>query len=268
MLVLAAVPRTSAARLQHAVGKRFRFLIAQSWAEAFEAIRREPLEMAVMDPSLGGPPRGHEIERIRMLFPSLPLLLYTRLIPEVVPVLLRLGQAGIREVVVAGHDDHPRRLSDALLGAAAGTLSRRLIEEMEDVLVGCPGELKWAIETMIREPASFHTVQDLADRARMDRRTCARWFTKAQLPPPSVVLMVFRVVYAHRLLQDPGYTVEDVAAKLGYAKARSFTQNVKEVFGMTPGELKVALSTEEALTIVRERLFGEPPTEAELASAS
>lgn len=267
MLVLAAVPRLSTARLQHAAGKRFTFLCAQTWGDAFEAIRREPLEMAVMDPGLGGPPRGHEIERIRMLFPSMPLLLYTRLTPEVVPVLLQLGQAGIREVVVAGHDDHPQRLSDILVDAAAGALSRRLIDEMEDVLAGCPGELKWAIETMIREPAAFHTVQDLADRARMDRRTCARWFTKAHLPPPSVVLTVFRVVYAHRLLQDPGYTVEDVAAKLGYAKARSFAQNVKEVFGMTPGELKVALSTDDVLRIVRDRLFGQPEAD-DVASAS
>ncbi len=89
----------------------------------------------------------------------------------------------------------------------------------------------------------------------MDRRTCVRWFAKAHLPPPSVMLMVFRVAYAHRLLQDPGYTVEDVATKLGYAKVRSFAQNVKEVFGMTPGELRVSLTPDEAIAMVRERFF-------------
>ena len=72
------------------------------------------------------------------------------------------------------------------------------------------------------------------------------------------MLMVLRAVYAHRLLQDPGYTVEDVAARLGYAQTRTFTQNVKEALGMTPGELRVSLSPDEILAIVRERYFAGP----------
>lgn len=255
MLVLAAVPDQFARRLERAAGRRFTFHPARSWRDAIEAIRQEPLELAVVDPVLEGIPRAHEIERVRVLFPSLPLVLYTKLSPGMVQVLLQLGRVGIREVVVAGHDDHPDRLRELLVEEAAGSISRQLIGEMDDLLVECPGELRWAIETAIREPAELHTVADLAKRARMDRRTCARWFTKACLPPPSVMLMVFRVVYAHRLLQDPGYTVEDVATKLGYAKVRSFAQNVKEVFGMTPGELRVSLTPEDAVAIVRQRFF-------------
>ncbi|NIQ53195.1 MAG: helix-turn-helix domain-containing protein [Gammaproteobacteria bacterium] len=197
-----------------------------------------------------------------MLFPSLPLVVYTRLRPQTVPVFLRLGQTGIREVIVADHDDHPDRLIDLLLSAAARAVSRRLMREIEDVVRIWPGELRWAVETMIREPASLHTVQELADRARMDRRTCARWFTKAGLPPPSVMLMVFRIAYAHRLLQDPGYTIEDVATRLGYSKARPFAQHVKEVFGMTPGELRVSLTPEAAITKLRERYFSSGRTAA------
>jgi AraC-like DNA-binding protein len=178
-------------------------------------------------------------------------------VPELPAILLELGSRGVREVVVADHDDHPNRLSDLLVHEAANALSRRLVEQIEDLLADCPGQLRWAFETIVREPAAFHTVGDLAERARMDRRTCARWFARAGLPSPSVVLMVFRTVYAHRLLQDPGYTVEDVAAKLGYAKTRSFAAHVKEVFGMTAGELRVSLSPEDALRLVRERFF--PP---------
>lgn len=266
MLVLAAVPRPFAIRLHVAAGQRFNFLAASGWAEAVDAIRQKPLEMAVVDPALEGVPRAQEIERLRVLFPSLPLILFTELTPSVVPVLLRLGHAGIREVVVAGHDDHPQRLGDVLVEQAARALSRRLIKEIEDLLVDCPGELRWAIETTVSEPAAFHTVQDLAERARMDRRTCVRWFTKARLPPPRIMLMVFRAVYAHRLLQDPGYTVEDVSTKLGYAKVRSLVQAVKEVFGRTPGELRVSLTPDEAIEIVRDRFFPKPVDA--LASAS
>ncbi len=124
---------------------------------------------------------------------------------------------------------------------------------------GFPGELRWAVETILREPATTHTVKALAERAGMDRRTCLRWFAKANLPPPSTMLTALRVIYAHRLLQDPGYSVEDVAAKLGYAQTRSFTQNVKEVFGLTPSQVRVSLSPEEALEIVRDRYFSRKP---------
>jgi transcriptional regulator GlxA family with amidase domain len=95
----------------------------------------------------------------------------------------------------------------------------------------------------------------------MDRRTCLRWFAKAKLPPPRVVLMALRVAYAHRLLQDPGYTVEDVAAKLGYPKPRPFASHVKEVFGMTPAELRVSLTAENALRLVRERILSGKPSQ-------
>ncbi len=255
MLVLAGVPSASVNRLQQAARHRFSFTVVRTWEAAVDAILREPLEMAVLDPGLTGKPRAPEIERIRVLFPSLPLILYTRMQPDIAPVLLRVGKAGVNRVVIANYDDHPTQLSETLAHEAARSVSQRLISWIENLLGQYPGELRWAIETMIREPASVQSVQQLASRARMDRRTCLRWFARAQLPPPSVMLMVLRVVYAHSLLQDPGYTVEDVSAKLGYAQTRTFAQNVREVFGKTPGELRVSVTIDDALAIVRQRYF-------------
>ena len=255
MFVLAAVPPTSVTRLQQAARHRFAFTAVRTWEAAVDAILRQPLEMAVLDPGLTGAPRAPEIERIRMLFPSLPLILYTSMQPDIAPVLLRVGKAGVNTVVIANYDDHPTQLGDTLAHEAAHSVSQRLIGWIENLLGPYPGELRWAIETMIREPASVQSVQQLASRARMDRRTCLRWFARAQLPPPSVMLMVLRVVYAHSLLQDPGYTVEDVSAKLGYSQTRTFAQNVREVLGKTPGEMRVSLTVDEALAIVHQRYF-------------
>jgi AraC-like DNA-binding protein len=74
---------------------------------------------------------------------------------------------------------------------------------------------------------------------------------------------VLRVVYAHRLLQDPGYTVEDVATRLGYQKPRSFVEHVKDVLGVTPADSRVSLSVEDAVDIVRRRYFRPQATIAE-----
>ena len=257
MLVLAAVRPSMLARLRHAAGHRFQFYSVTGWDEGVQAVLRRPVELAVVDPALEGAARAQGIQRLHTLFPSLPVIVYTGLAPDLPAVLLQLGQAGIRRVIVLRHDDHPQRLGDTLMGEAAHAVSHTLIDAIADLLQGFPGELRWAIETVIREPATVQSVKALADRAKMDRRTCLRWFAKAQLPPPSVTLTALRVVYAHRLLQDPGYTVEDVATRLGYAQARSFAQAAKEVLGLTPGEVRGALTPEDALAIVRERYFSK-----------
>jgi AraC-like DNA-binding protein len=266
VLILAAVGDFLRLRLERAAGSRFQFVVARSWEEAVEIILSRPVEMAVVDPALSGEPRAQEIERIRVLFPSLPLILYGRLSPTMARVLLKLGHVGIKEAVMADHDDHPAKLGELLVAEAARAISGELVSTILRSLEWCPGELRWAIETIIREPGSIRSVQDLAERARMDRRTCGRWFLRAGLPPPSVMLMVLRVLYAHRLLQDPGYTIEDVASKLGYAQTRTLAQNVREVFGLTPGELRIALSQDDAVLIIKQRYLNQ--TDEELADAS
>jgi len=266
MLVLAALGEILEMRLKKAVSHGFQFVSATTWDDAVDNILSQPVEIAVVNPRLSGELRTQEVERIRLLFPSLPLILYGELSPKIAQVLLKLGNAGIRDAVMAGYDDHPEKLRELLVAQTKRAVSGELISAILEYLEWCPDELRWAIEMIIREPGSIQSVQDLAERARMDRRTCGRWFVRAGLPPPSVMLMVLRVLYAHRLLQDPGYTVEDVASKLGYGQTRTLAQNVKEVFGLTPGELRIVLSRSEAMSIVRQRYLEQ--SREKLADAS
>src|SRR5262249_60280329 len=87
------------------------------------------------------------------------------------------------------------------------------------------------------------------------RRSCERWFTKVGLPSPRTVMVLTRLLYAHRLLLDTGYTVEDVALKLGYSKTKTLQMHLRAVFGLTAGELRVSLSTADALAAVTGRYF-------------
>jgi transcriptional regulator GlxA family with amidase domain len=70
-------------------------------------------------------------------------------------------------------------------------------------------------------------------------------------------MVLIRLLYAHRLLLDPGYTVEDVALKLGYSKTKTLQMHLRAVFGLTAGELRVSLSTDEALEAVTRRYFAQ-----------
>src|ERR1051326_4110335 len=154
MLVLAATNGSLNARLEFAARDRFRFVPARSWDEALSAILTKPLEVGVLDPALEGPARSQEIERLRVLFPSFPLILYTQLSPAVAPVLLRLGQIGIKQVVIARHDDYPARLNELLSNEAAHAVAGQVVDALSDLLAGCPTPLKWSIESAVREPAT------------------------------------------------------------------------------------------------------------------
>src|SRR5437899_9756978 len=75
MLVLAAVPAEQCHKLRRAAAPRFPVVHARDWDDALAIIRTRPVELAAVDPQLEGSPSAREIERLRVLFPSLPLIL-------------------------------------------------------------------------------------------------------------------------------------------------------------------------------------------------
>ena len=247
MLVLAAVPDMQFQRLRGAVEPRFALARATSWDVALETIRGRPVEIAVVDPMLGGA-RGHEVERLRVLFPSLPLILYTPVMtPELAPVLLAMGKCGINQVVLSRTEDHPEHLRDLLSAEAMHAASHRLLGQLTAALAPLPRELRWVLEDALRVPGEVQTITQVAARARVDRGTCARWFARAGLPSPRHILAAARVLYAHRLLRDPGFTIEDVAKRLGYAQAKTLQQHARTYLGLTAGEMRLSLAPDEAV---------------------
>lgn len=256
MLLLAVVPGVRLHQLRTADPKLYSFVGLPSWADVVDTIRYKPVEMAVVDPAFDGNVRTREIERLRVLFPSLPVLIYTSLTPEAPSALLELGRIGIRRVILARFDDSPANLRAILRDELECTTSRKVILGIDPLLRSLPRRARWAIEEMLHAPSEVATVTALAERVSVQRRTCERWFAKLGLPSPRMVLVVARLLYAHRLLQDPGYTVEDVAVKLGYGRTRSLQDQFKEVFGLTAGEVRLSLTVEEALSVVTKRYFG------------
>jgi AraC-like DNA-binding protein len=266
MLVLAAVPEMQFQRLRCGVAPRFTLARASTWDAALEAIRGRPVEIAVVDPALAGAASGQEIERLHVLFPSLPLILYTSMTPQLATVLLLLGQCGIRHVVLKGVDDHPEGLRDLLGAEAMHAASHRLLDQLTAALEPLPRELRWVLEDALRTPGEIQTIQQVAARARVDRGTCARWFARAGLPSPRHILAAARVLYAHRLLQDPGFTIEDVAQRLGYAQAKTLQQHARTYLGLTAGEMRLSLTVDDATARIVQAFL--TPARRAAASAS
>lgn len=245
-MILAAVPPDRLGRLR-AAGEDFVVVAADTWGGAFDAIRVRPVDMAVVDPRLAGEPRSYEVERIRLLFPSLPVLLYTTLEPSTAGTLLDLGRSGVRRALFHRFDDSPAALRAAMAAELERSASRQVMESMSGVLGELPAHVRNGLEALLGVHVGVRTVSELAIHANVERRTVERLFMRSGLPSPRVVLMALRLLYAHRLLLDPGHTVEDVAVKLGYGKTKTFQAHCREVFGVTAGELRMTLTAEEAV---------------------
>jgi AraC-like DNA-binding protein len=261
-LLLAAVARPRQARLRGLDSTCYAWVAADSWAQALNLIRTRPVELAVVDPLLGEEPRPHAIERLRLLFPSLPLLVYTELSPATASALLTLGRAGIQRAVFQRFEDGPKALHAVLQAELEHSVSRQVVTALQDRLQDLPGPVRDALETMLYDPGAGLTVAQLAARTLLSRRTCERFFTRLGLPSPKWVMLLMRLLYAHRLLLDPGYTVEDVALKLGYGKVRTLQRHLRAVFRLSAGELRASVSFEEALALVSRRFFEGRPVAA------
>jgi AraC-like DNA-binding protein len=254
-LLLAATAGPRQARLRALDPTRYAWVVADTWAQALNLIRSRPVELAVVDPLLGDEPRPHAIERLRLLFPSLPLLVYTELSPATAAALLTLGRAGIQRAVFQRFEDGPKALHGVLQAELEHSVSRQVVGALQERLRELPGPVREALETMLYDPGAGLTVSELAARALLSRRTCERFFTRLGLPSPKWVMLLMRLLYAHRLLLDPGYTVEDVATKLGYGKVRTLQRHLRAVFRLSAGELRASVSFDEALALVCRRFF-------------
>jgi AraC-like DNA-binding protein len=204
----------------------------------------------------------YEIERLQLLFPSLALLIYTALEPRTAEVLLDLGRIGIRRAIFARFDDGPASLRHALRDELDNTAFCQVTRALAELLDTLPGQLRQALEATLNSPMETPTVSLMAERAQLGRRTCERWFAKSGLPTPRMVLVVARLLYAHRLLLNPGFTVEDVATRLGYSRPRIMQSHLRDVFGLTAGEMRLSLTPDDALRIVKERYFTQQSEQA------
>src|SRR2546427_12731218 len=152
MLVLAAVPTIQFHKLRRAAAPRFPVVHARDWDGALATIRTRPVELAAVDPQLEGSPSAHEIARLRMLFPSLPLIVYTALSPATAAVLLALGYSGIQAVVFNRLGDHPARLREVLAPEEARPAPRPLLGQLGAALAPPPSRPRRVVEGVPRAP--------------------------------------------------------------------------------------------------------------------
>jgi AraC-like DNA-binding protein len=239
------LPPPLLAHLRVAVGRDHEIVPTESWDELVSLVCTRAIDVAVVDPRAEGTLAVVEIQRLFARFPTLPVVVYTRLAPDTMKATVELAKRGLQHVVLHKFDDDPRRFRELLERQPAYAMSDAVLARLADELSEMPASLSRAIVRLFEAPAGFEDVEGLASAAGMTRRHVNRWLERVGLASARTLIIAARLVRAYHYMRDPGYLLEDVAQKMGYSTHRMFIRQARELLGLTPTDMRDRLQPEE-----------------------
>lgn len=100
-------------------------------------------------------------------------------------------------------------------------------------------ELVKQVQTWLQQHyAQTFTLDELAQRFSVSKRTLIRRFNAALDSPPNAYLQSLRIEAAQKLLEDTELTVDVVMAQVGYEDASSFRRLFRKHSGLTPTDYR------------------------------
>lgn len=259
MDVLAHLPPLQLAHLRAVLGERtpHRLLAVRGWAEVEGILRREAVDVAVVDPAAGGTAEPAPIIHLARRFRSLPVVMYTALSPGSLHGVLALAREGLTELVLHRFDDDPGRFRELLERLASNALADALIARLQPRLMELPIGLADVVAEAFRHPGLYGAADDLARRSSISRRTLYRELEAAGLGTPSRLVKGARLLRAYGYLRDNGYSLEDVAVKCGFGSRQRFARHVRALAGVQPRELRRRVGP-EAFVVMLAAHLGAP----------
>lgn len=264
MIVAACVEAQKLARLRGAVGETHRLHVALDWEHADSIVRRQPIDVLVVDPSFGseGEPRSDSIRSLRREFRSVPFVVYSALGAGTLRPLIDLGRDGMEQLVIYGVDDDPRQLRRLLERQPGVALAAQLAALLQPRLRSLPAAVSHAIERVIHTPAAFKGVPDLAAAANVSRRTIYRECERAQLSSPREMIAGARVLRAYAFLRESDYAIEEVAEHLRFSSPHHLTKTMRWACGMTTARARDRIAPDDFVAQLAQRLMPEPGSAA------
>lgn len=174
-------------------------------------------------------------------FDSLDTALLVSLLPRLIHIrgaerlalLVRFVSEEVREQS-AGHELMLARLAEMLLIEALRSIQG---EDAPPGLLRGLGDtqLARAIRQMHGDPAHPWTMAELAREAALSRSAFFDRFTRAVGRPPMEYLLSWRMALARDLLRDSGLGLAEVAQRVGYGSASTFSTAFSRHVGQPPG---------------------------------
>lgn len=168
-----------------------------------------------------------------LLVALLPRMIHIRGLPRLTQLVHMLGDEAARDEIGSGMILQRLveiLLIEALRAAPARTAQPGLLQGLADPRVAT------ALRHLHGEISRPWTIQDLAQAAGMSRSAFFERFTRRVGARPMAYLTTWRMAVARDLLRRGGLTLDEVARRVGYGSASTFSTAFSRHAGLPPGQ--------------------------------
>lgn len=221
--------------------------IANSWDTLEQLIRVEPLDAVVFNPAADGTMDIRRACRLIRRFSSIPFVAYVPLDAPFARGIAHMSNDGLQDLVVLRANDSPARFREIL--TRVGTIQElaEIVEALEPFFRLLPMTLSRVLIDALRQPHVYASAEAIAAAAGMTVSALYRSFRFARLNSPKSFVVGAHVFRGYLYLKDVGFSIRDVAAKLGYTHPRIFAHQIGCVFGERPSKVRLSLEMDEAV---------------------
>jgi len=194
------------------------------------------------------------VARMVREFPRIPAVaLLTSTESRATAALLSLGEHGVRTLVDAREPQGWRTLR-TLVSNEARTIDTLAISAIrEDLADASPSAMRF-FDTLFTVPRTMTTVLEFARHLAVVPTTFVSRFVRQGVPTPKRYLAAARLVRAAHLLENPGYSITQVAFLMEYSSPQSFSRHVSGVLNVGAAGFRRAYTGESMLQHMRETL--------------
>jgi AraC-like DNA-binding protein len=239
------LPCLQLAQVMAALQRQDEVCIADSWDRLETLIRVEPLSVVVFNPAADGTLDGSRACRLIRKYASIPFVAYVPLDAPFVRCIAHMANEGLQDVVIYRSNDSPIRFRETLMRASSIEELGSLVASLESGLSRLPHPLSQVLLDTLRQPHKYSSAQDIAFASGMTVSGLYRSFRVAGLSSPKSFLVGARVFRGYLYLRDTGFSVRDVASKLGYTHPRIFSHQLESVLGGPPSKVRRAIKSTE-----------------------
>ena len=239
------LPGLQLAHVMAALQRQDEVCIADSWDRLETLIRVEPLSVVIFNPAADGTLDVSRACRLIRKYGSIPFVAYVPLDAPFVRCIAHMANEGLQDLVVYRSNDSPLRFRETLLRATSIEELGTLVASLESELSRLPHALAQVLLDTLRQPHKYASAQDIAFAAGMTVSGLYRSFRVAGLSSPKSFLVGARVFRGYLYLRDTGFSVRDVASKLGYTHPRIFSHQIESVLGGPPSKVRRAIKSAE-----------------------
>jgi AraC-like DNA-binding protein len=188
-------------------------------------------------------------------FPRIPAIaLLSTTEPASSHTVLSLGRSGVRSLVDVRAPDGWRILRRVLVESSPTEISKIALNTLALDLVGAPGACWQFFEIMFTTLPAIVTMEAFAPRLHLGPSALACRMSRLRLPSARDYLNLARLTRAARLLENPGFSIANVANRMEYSSPQAFGRHLGVTLQITASTFRRMYDGGRMLSMFREQL--------------